>query len=179
MTKLDDILTFDEVAQILRIIEAAPRGGDINIQLGDASLHLRLAGAVASSAHHGAVHPPIAPATATPSSATTAGTAASSVAPSAAGRPSPTAAADIDRGNWVAVKSPMVGIFYRAPSPGDPPFVEIGDPVEEGQQIGIIEVMKLMNRISAPCNGVVREVCVENAQLAGFDAPLIWIEPGA
>ena len=71
----------------------------------------------------------------------------------------------------------MVGIFYRAPGPGAPPFVEVGDEVEEGQQVGIIEVMKLMNRISAPCAGIVREICVENAQLAGFEVPLLWIEP--
>jgi biotin carboxyl carrier protein len=186
MAKLDDILTFEEVVQILRIIEAAPRGGELNIQLGDASLHLRLAEPRAGGTHHAAAHPPAAAPHAASPPPQAAGAEVSSLATPAStpkstseASPPPTEAADVDRAKWIVIRSPMVGIFYRAPAPGEPPFVEIGDSVEEGQQVAIIEVMKLMNRISSPCAGIVREICVENAQLAGFDAPLVWIEPQA
>jgi acetyl-CoA carboxylase biotin carboxyl carrier protein len=186
MAKLDDILTFEEVVQILRIIEAAPRGGELNIQLGDASLRLRLAEPRSAGAHHAAAHPPAASSpAATPPSKGVGARVSSPAMPvstpksvSEANLP-PTEAADVDREKWVVIRSPMVGIFYRAPAPGEPPFIEIGDSVEKGQQVGIIEVMKLMNRISSPCAGIVREICVENSELAGFDAPLMWIEPQA
>lgn len=186
MAKLDDVLSFEEVVQILRIIEAAPRGGELNIQLGDASLRLRLAEPRAAGAHHVAAQPLAAsiPA-ATPPSEAVAARVASPAMPVSTPKsvsevnPPSTEASDVDREKWVVIRSPMVGIFYRAPAPGEPHFVEIGGSVEEGQQVGIIEVMKLMNRISSPCAGIVREICVGNSQLAGFDAPLMWIEPQA
>jgi acetyl-CoA carboxylase biotin carboxyl carrier protein len=179
MTKLEDILTFEEVAQILRIIEAAPRGGEVNIRLGEASLQLRLAEPHAPHGHHGIAHAtPTPPVTAaSPKAPSPERTVAQTQASSPKEKPSAPESAKTDREGWVDIRSPMVGIFYRAPSPSEPPFVEVGDLVEEGQQVGIIEVMKLMNRITAPCAGTVREICVENGQLAGFDAPLMWIEP--
>src|SRR5260364_258537 len=60
--------------------------------------------------------------------------------------------------------SPMVGTFYRAPSPEAAPFVQVGDPVEKGQPIGIIEAMKLLNEIEADEAGIVKEFLVENGQ---------------
>ena len=187
MNKLDHTLTFDEVVQILRVIEAAPRGGELNIQLGDASLSLRLADPRAGeAAHHAAaslsaVPPPAASAPPKTGAAGGSRTTAPASAPQTVSEARPPSAevTGINEEKWIAVRSPMVGIFYRASGPGEPPFVEIGDAVEEGQQIGIVEVMKLMNRISSPCPGTVRAICVENAQLAGFDAPLLWIEPQA
>lgn len=61
--------------------------------------------------------------------------------------------------------SPMVGVFYRAPSPGDPNFVEIGDRVERGQTIGLVEAMKVFNEITAENAGVVAKIAVETGQL--------------
>ncbi len=58
--------------------------------------------------------------------------------------------------------SPMVGTFYRAPSPGAEPFVKVGDTVKKGQVVCIIEAMKLLNEVEADTDGVVKEVCVEN-----------------
>ena len=71
-----------------------------------------------------------------------------------------TAAAD---DGLVEVASPMVGTFYRAPSPGAPPFVEVGSTVETETQVCIIEVMKLMNSVVAGVRGVVAEICAQNA----------------
>lgn len=72
-----------------------------------------------------------------------------------------------------AVRAPMVGIFYRAPKPGAPPFVDIGAKVDEHSVIGIIEVMKLMNSVSAGASGTVSEICVEDGQLVETGQTLI------
>ncbi|HEY3716513.1 MAG TPA: acetyl-CoA carboxylase biotin carboxyl carrier protein [Jatrophihabitantaceae bacterium] len=80
-------------------------------------------------------------------------------------------------GKYVDVRSPAVGAFWVAPSPGEPPFVEVGQTIEADQQLGIVEVMKLMNHISAPCAGTVVKVCVANAQMVEFDQVLFLIEP--
>jgi acetyl-CoA carboxylase biotin carboxyl carrier protein len=70
------------------------------------------------------------------------------------------------------VKSPMVGTFYRSPSPGAKSFVEVGDPVKEGDPLCIIEAMKLMNEIEADASGVVKAILVENGQPVEFGQPL-------
>jgi acetyl-CoA carboxylase biotin carboxyl carrier protein len=74
------------------------------------------------------------------------------------------------------VKSPMVGTFYRAPSPDAAPFVEIGDTVKAGQTICIIEAMKLMNEIEADQDGVIKAILVENGQPVEYGEPLIVFE---
>jgi acetyl-CoA carboxylase biotin carboxyl carrier protein len=73
------------------------------------------------------------------------------------------------------VKSPMVGTFYRAGSPGAKPFVEVGDAVKVGQTICVIEAMKLMNEIEADKDGVVKAIMVENAQPVEYGEPLMMI----
>jgi acetyl-CoA carboxylase biotin carboxyl carrier protein len=70
------------------------------------------------------------------------------------------------------VKSPMVGTFYRAASPGAKSFVEVGDSVKEGDTLCIVEAMKLMNEIEADASGVVKAVLVENGQPVEFGQPL-------
>jgi len=73
------------------------------------------------------------------------------------------------------VKSPMVGTFYRAGSPGAKPFVEVGDTVEAGQTICVIEAMKLMNEIEADKNGVIKAIMVENGQPVEYGESLMMI----
>jgi acetyl-CoA carboxylase biotin carboxyl carrier protein len=75
------------------------------------------------------------------------------------------------------VRSPIVGTFYHASAPGDPPFVVIGSIVEPDTVIGIVEAMKLMNRVSAGHAGVVRSVLVPDATSVEFDQPLIALDP--
>jgi acetyl-CoA carboxylase biotin carboxyl carrier protein len=70
------------------------------------------------------------------------------------------------------VKSPMVGTFYRSPSPGAKSFVEVGDAVKEGDPLCIVEAMKLMNEIEADASGVVKAILVENGQPVEFGQPL-------
>jgi biotin carboxyl carrier protein len=77
----------------------------------------------------------------------------------------------------IMIPAPMIGTFYRAPKPGEPSFVEIGDAVEVGQTIGIIEAMKIMNEIAAEASGVVVEILAGNGQAVEFGQPLLRLEP--
>ena len=79
--------------------------------------------------------------------------------------------------HWIAVKSPMVGTFYAAPSPDAPPFVSVGDEVVAGQSLCIIEAMKLMNEVKAEQMCIIREVCANNSQSVEFGTLLFFIEP--
>jgi acetyl-CoA carboxylase biotin carboxyl carrier protein len=79
----------------------------------------------------------------------------------------------------VEISTPLPGTFYRAPKPGAPPFVEIGDRVEEKTVVAIIETMKLMSSINAGVSGTVVEICLKNAEFAEQDTVLIRIEPEA
>jgi acetyl-CoA carboxylase biotin carboxyl carrier protein len=95
----------------------------------------------------------------------------------AAGAPAPPVPAEapppVAEGH--VVKSPMVGTFYRAATPGAKPFVEVGDSVTEGQALCIIEAMKLMNEIEADKTGVVKAILTENGQPVEFGQPLFVI----
>lgn len=71
------------------------------------------------------------------------------------------------------VTSPMIGTFYSAPAPGEAPFAEVGDEVEVGQVIGIVEAMKIMNEIIADRAGVVDDILVDNAQAVEYGSPLV------
>lgn len=73
------------------------------------------------------------------------------------------------------VKAPMVGTFYRAPSPGAKPFVEVGQTVKEGQPLCIIEAMKLLNEIEADKSGVIKEILIENGEPVEYGQPLFVI----
>ena len=104
------------------------------------------------------------------------------VAPAPMATPSAAAAAPAGAAEPAAepsghvVKSPMVGTFYRASSPGAKAFAEVGDQVKEGQAICIIEAMKIMNEIEADKAGTVTKILVENGQAVEFGQPLFVIE---
>jgi acetyl-CoA carboxylase biotin carboxyl carrier protein len=78
---------------------------------------------------------------------------------------------------YLTVPAPMVGTFYRAPSPDAPPYVEVGDVVAKGQVLCIIEAMKLMNEIQSEYEGTVRKILVENAEPVEYAQGLFLIEP--
>jgi acetyl-CoA carboxylase biotin carboxyl carrier protein len=99
------------------------------------------------------------------------------VAPPAVPAPEAAAAAPVPAESaGHAVKSPMVGTFYRAASPGAKPFVEVGSQVKEGQTICIIEAMKILNEIEADKSGTVTQVLCENGQAVEYGQPLLVIE---
>ncbi|HKY91742.1 MAG TPA: acetyl-CoA carboxylase biotin carboxyl carrier protein [Nevskiaceae bacterium] len=98
---------------------------------------------------------------------------APSAAPAAAAA-APAAKPAVD--NRHIVRAPMVGTFYRSPSPGAKSFVEVGQTVKAGQTLCIIEAMKMLNQIEADKAGVVAEILVENERPVEFDQPLFVIE---
>lgn len=82
-----------------------------------------------------------------------------------------------DTSGFVEVRSPAVGAFWEAPSPGSPPFVEVGQVVAADDQLAIVEVMKLMNPVVAPVAGEVAYVCAGNAELVEYDQVLFLLRP--
>ncbi len=94
--------------------------------------------------------------------------------PTAAAAPPPPLVADP---HLLEITSPMVGTFYRAPAPDEPPFVEVGDRIQLGQTVCIIEAMKLMNELEAEVAGEVVEILVENGCPIEFGQPLMRLRP--
>ena len=92
------------------------------------------------------------------------------VAAAPAAAPAPAAASDTR-----TINSPMVGTFYRAPSPGAKPFADVGQKVKAGDTVCIIEAMKLLNEIETEYDGVIKEILVENGQPVEFGQPLFVI----
>jgi acetyl-CoA carboxylase biotin carboxyl carrier protein len=90
--------------------------------------------------------------------------------------PKPQPKADSDAG-YITIKSPMIGTFYRSPGPDKPPFVNVGDKIEKGKVICVIEAMKLFNEIEAEISGTVVKVLLNDASPAEYDQPLFLIDP--
>jgi acetyl-CoA carboxylase biotin carboxyl carrier protein len=86
-------------------------------------------------------------------------------------------AADAANSNLITIKSPMIGTFYRRPTPDKPNFVEIGDEVAVGKVVCIIEAMKLFNEIESEVNGKIVKLLVEDASPVEYDQPLFLVEP--
>ena len=142
------------------------------LERGDVKLHIKRAGAAAQAA---AVAPvvvavPHAPAAAPPVAAP----AAPASAPAGAPKQSAPEPANEDA-DLSIVKSPIVGTYYEAPSPGAPPFVKVGDTVKEGQVLCIIEAMKLMNEIEAEVSGTMAKMFVSNGSPVEYGMPLFGI----
>ena len=160
-------LTFSE----LRELVAALNQTDISeLTLKSAAFELTLRKPNAAPAAVG-----MAPAAAPPPPVSASTTASPSPSP-ATEAPSvpPPIAAD---SNLVDITSPMVGTFYRAPAPDEPPFVHVGDRIQNGQTVCIIEAMKLMNELEAETTGEVVEILVENGQPVEFGQPLMRLRP--
>jgi acetyl-CoA carboxylase biotin carboxyl carrier protein len=111
----------------------------------------------------GAGAPPAIAAPAGAASASLPAVAAEEAAPEADGR--------------IPVIAPLVGTFYRAPQPGAKPFVEVGDVVDEGQTVAIVEAMKLMNHVKTDQGGRVAEILCQDGDWVEFEQPLIYLEP--
>jgi acetyl-CoA carboxylase biotin carboxyl carrier protein len=97
------------------------------------------------------------------------------VAPAAA--PAAAAPAVADTSNYVTIKSPMIGTFYRSSSPDKPLFVNVGDEIKAGAVVCIIEAMKLFNEIESEVSGRIVKVLVDNASPVEYDQPLFLVEP--
>ena len=95
----------------------------------------------------------------------------------AGGAPSPVTPIQTVPDGLVALRAPNLGTFYRAPKPGAPAYVEIGQEVEADTEVCLIEGMKLFTPVRAGMKGIVRRICVDDSDLVEFDQPLFFIEP--
>ena len=157
-------LTQADVQEILNLVESAAHVTDFSLKYGDVEVRLSRHGHADSPAGGRAPAVPEAPAAVAP--------------PPPAASPTSKASAALAPG-MVAIKAPMVGTFYRAPSPGAKPFVEVGQKVGPDSVVCIIEVMKLMSSISAGIAGSVKEIRVADSEPVQFGQVLIVIEPDA
>jgi acetyl-CoA carboxylase biotin carboxyl carrier protein len=149
--------TYDDILAIARLIESGSRFSEFRLRSGDIEVDVKRGNGAAGEA----------------------------VTPAQAGAqldpgPSPSRASGMTETNvppgTEIVRSPMVGTFYRASDPGAPPFVEVGSRVAPDTLLCIIEVMKLMNSVTAGVAGVVTHVFVENAQMVEYGQPLIAVK---
>ena len=155
-------LTHNDVKTILEIVDRAEHLDEIELVFAGLKLHVRRSGGEPMSRSSS----PVSRAAATPAAAPAAAlqTATSGMAAHRELAP-----------NEVALRAPMLGTFYRAASPGDKPFVEVGQRVKADDTVGVIEVMKLFNNIRAGVDGTVVRIEAENSQLVEYDAPLVII----
>ena len=109
------------------------------------------------------------------SRAAPAGAPATAAPPIAVAAPAPAAAEPAAPDTANAVRSPMVGTAYLHPEPGADPFIKVGDKVKAGDTLMIIEAMKVMNPITAPAAGTVKQILIENAQPVEYDQPLVVV----
>lgn len=171
--ELSYMLTYKDIVDIIKIIDDASCH-ELQIELDDFKLKIVKGGP------HGAVSPVASPVPAVNPPADTKSAAGKDAAPKtsegAGVRESANTAVE-EEISGVPVRSPLAGTFYRAPEPGAKPFVDIGTRVEKGQQVGIVEVMKLMNSIKAPEKGVIREIRVKNEQSVAMAQVLMVIDP--
>jgi len=175
-------LTYEDLLQIIELVKSSEQWSEFHLKVGDLEVDFKRAprsSSVASSA------------AATDSQAATSAAASHQRAghvgggevvndlPSAATASQTAAhAAPVQHSaNAVLVKSPMVGTFYRAPEPGAPPFVDIGDQVDPDTIVCIIEVMKLMNSIPAGAKGAVSQILVTDGEPVEYGQVLMVIEP--
>jgi acetyl-CoA carboxylase biotin carboxyl carrier protein len=155
-------LSHDDIREILRIIDESDLS-ELQIETDSFSLHVRkgqpAAGAAAAAA---------APSRPRPHPRQTERPAETPTTPEA--EPAPT-------DGLTTITAPMLGTFYRAEGPGQPPFVEVGKAVEPDTIVCIIEVMKMMNSVPAGVSGTIAEVVAENSELVEYGQPLFRVQP--
>lgn len=150
-------LTPDDVRDVLRVLDSSGLA-ELHLELADLTLTVRREGAAGWTAEQRVLR--------TPQVEQAAAAAAEAAVP----------AAEVGEG-LVAVRPPLLGTFYRAPQPGAPPFVDVGDEVDTETVVGIVETMKMMTPVHAGVRGTVVEFHVGNGEFADADAVLLVVEP--
>ena len=154
-------LDYDQISEILKIIDSSSCE-EFMLEIGDIKLVLR------RRSGNGSAPPPF---TEAPVHASPAAAPPSAAAPQLRPEP-PQIHKEVD-----VVRAPMVGTFFRSPSPGAPPFVEVGSRVKKGDTLCIVEVMKLFTTIAAERDGTIAEICAENAALVEYGQMLFVMKP--
>lgn len=164
-------LTHSDIAEIIRLVDQSTLD-ELVVEIGDLKVEVRRKGAMPPGPGAPAPAAPPSPVSPEPLPAVPPAPAASGQdsVPAAAGTP------DLAEGQ-VAVRSPMVGTFYRCPAPGEPPYVEVGSEVEVDAPLCLVEVMKLYTTIYAKTRGRIARVCARDAELVEYDRILFVIDP--
>ena len=162
-------LTHADIAEIIRLVDQSTLD-EFVVEVGDLRVEIRRKGAAPAAASPAPSAPPAPPESPPPA------------APAPSARPGPdtetagSAGPALGEGQ-VAVRSPMVGTFYRRPSPDEPPYVEVGSEVEVDAPLGLVEVMKLYTTIYARTRGRIADIGANDAELVEYDQVLFVIDP--
>ena len=163
--------TFQDINTLMELFENSD-WRELSIEVEDFSLHLSRDGGATDAGRQPS-----------PASRERAPDMAAEAAPSEAVPPAQEAGAvaepvdDGELGGLAVVRAPNLGLFYRSPKPGAPPYVQIGEEVSADTEVCLIEVMKLFTPVVAGVNGILRRACVEDGALVEFDQPLFYVEP--
>lgn len=173
----EEKLEFAELLQILQLIKSASQFEEVYLKFGEIEVHVTRGVPRIGTREDLPAGAPVVRGVSENSPPRQASPTAPAPAAAPAAPVKSTSEAEQTSPKAVFVRSPMVGTFYRAPAPEAPPFVEIGQIVEPGTTICIIEVMKLMSSIVAETRGTVTQILVNNAEMVEYDQVLMAIEP--
>ena len=159
-----------ELKEIQNLIKFVAKSGasEVSLEMGDIKITIKTEKDEAAAPM--AMMPQAAPVAIAPAPVAPEPITAAAVAPAETAAPAAEAAGD-------TIKSPIIGTFYRKPSPDKPNFVEVGDRVNEGDTLCVIEAMKLFNEIEAEMSGTIVKILVEDSTPVEFDQPLFVIDP--
>ena len=159
-----------ELKEIQNLIKFVAKSGvnEVHVEMGETKVTIKTGGDVVQQV----VTAPAAIEVSTPAAPV-----AAPAAPAAAPAPPAPAAATTENDNHITIKSPIIGTFYRKPSPDKPNFVEAGDQVNEGDVLCVVEAMKLFNEIESEVSGTIVKVLVDDSSPVEFDQPLFIIDP--
>ena len=159
-----------ELKEIQNLIKFVAKSGvnEVHVEMGETKVTIKTGGDVVQQVvtTPAAIEAAPAPApVATPST------------PSTPAEPAAAAAVATENDNHITIKSPIIGTFYRKPSPDKPNFAEVGDQVSEGQVLCVVEAMKLFNEIESEVSGTIVKILVDDSSPVEFDQPLFVIDP--
>ncbi len=162
----NEYLDFKEIQELIKLVKKSQLN-EFNLKYGDFKIEMKYGKDAEAPAPIQVVSAPAPAAVTAPAPAVPQAAAEEPVAPSAPEADS----------HLITVKAPMIGTFYRSPSPEKPPYVGIGDSVTEGKVLCIIEAMKLFNEIESEVTGKIVKILVDDASPVEFDQPLFLVDP--
>jgi acetyl-CoA carboxylase biotin carboxyl carrier protein len=161
-------MEIDKVRELVRLVEESGIE-ELEVSHGDTTVRIQKSPAAAQPAAASLAAAPVPAPSVNPGPAPAA-------APGETAAPAP-AEPQGERAKWREIRSPIVGTFYRAPSPAADPFVSVGDHVSPGQTLCIVEAMKVMNEIEAEFGGTIKEILAENGQPVEAEGILYLVDP--
>ncbi|MEM7573635.1 MAG: acetyl-CoA carboxylase biotin carboxyl carrier protein [Bacteroidota bacterium] len=165
-------MTFKEIQELIKLITKTELA-EFKIKDGDFQLHIRGKEAAPTETTQVISVPQVAPAAFAPAPAAAPAPTPAAAAPAAA----PAEPAPASDANLLEIRSPMIGTFYRSASPDKPPYAKVGDSVNKGDVVCIVEAMKLFNDIESEVSGKIVKVLVEDAQPIEYDQVLFLVDP--